>query len=131
MQWGESIAPYRNMANANPVPSALVLIRNRIAAAPGSRLTWAEIMRIALYEPGVGYYRQGVRRIGREGDFFTSVSAGPFFGRLLAEQARQVWVAMGRPVEFTLIEQGAHDGTLARDILVGSRELDPALAEAG
>ncbi|QIF05435.1 SAM-dependent methyltransferase [Roseimicrobium sp. ORNL1] len=87
-------------------------------------------MRIALYEPGVGYYRQGVRCIGREGDFFTSVSAGPLFGRLLAEQARQVWVSMGRPAEFTLIEQGAHDGTLARDILVGCRELDAALAEA-
>lgn len=118
------------MANANPVPSALVLIRNRIAAAPGGRLTWAEVMRIALYELGVGYYRQGVRRIGREGDFFTSVSAGPFFGRLLAAQARQVWVAMDQPVEFTLIEQGAHDGTLARDILTGCRDLDPVFAGA-
>ncbi|RBP37411.1 SAM-dependent MidA family methyltransferase [Roseimicrobium gellanilyticum] len=116
------------MANANPVPSAQVLIRNRIAAAAAGRLPWAEVMQIALYEPGMGYYRQGVRKIGREGDFYTSVSAGPLFGQLLAEQARQVWAAMGRPDEFTLIEQGAHDGTLARDVLVGCQELDPDFA---
>ena len=118
------------MANANPVPSALEQIRTRIAAAPAGRLPWAEVMRLALYEPGVGYYRQGVRRIGREGDFFTSVSAGPLFGRLLAEQARQVWVAMGHPAEFVLIEQGTHDATLAGDILSAAQDLDPAFAAA-
>ena len=118
------------MATANPVPNALEQIRARLAAAPSGRLPWAEVMRLALYEPGVGYYRQGVRRIGREGDFFTSVSAGPLFGRLLAEQARQVWVAMARPAEFVLIEQGAHDGTLAGDILSACQELDPGFAAA-
>jgi SAM-dependent MidA family methyltransferase len=118
------------MATANPVPNALEQIRTRIATAPEGRLPWVEVMRLALYEPGVGYYRQGVRRIGREGDFFTSVSAGPLFGRLLAEQARQVWVTMGRPAEFVLIEQGAHDATLASDILSACQELDPALAAA-
>lgn len=118
------------MANANPVPSAQVLIRERMAASPQGRLPWAEIMRIALYEPGIGYYRQGVRKIGREGDFYTSVSAGPLFGRLLAEQARQVWVAMGRPGEFTLMEQGAHDGTLARDLLDGCGSLETDFARA-
>jgi SAM-dependent MidA family methyltransferase len=118
------------MATANPVPSAPVVIRDRIAASPASRLPWAEVMRIALYEPGMGYYRRGVRKIGREGDFYTSVSAGPLFGRLLAEQARQVWSALGRPGEFTIIEQGAHDGTLARDVLDGCRELEAEFAEA-
>lgn len=118
------------MANANPLPTALELICTRLNAAPAGHLPWAEIMRLALYETGVGYYRQGVRRIGRGGDFFTSVSAGPLFGRLLAMQARQIWEAMGRPVQFTLIEQGAHDGTLAHDLLGGCRELDPALARA-
>lgn len=76
---------------------------------------------MALYEPGLGYYRSGLRSIGRRGDFFTSVSVGPLFGKLLAEFAHQTWCEAGRPDRFTIIEQGAHDGTLARDMLEGCR----------
>jgi SAM-dependent MidA family methyltransferase len=116
------------MANANLTLSDRV--RARLRAAPNQRLPWAEIMRMALYEPGLGYYRRGVRRIGRGGDFYTSVSVGPLFGRLLAEFAYQTWCEMGRPVRFTIIEQGAHDGTLARDVLEGCRETSPEFFEA-
>ena len=102
------------MANANlPLHE---LIRARIHAA-GGRLPWAQVMRLALYEPGLGYYRRGVRRIGRGGDFFTSVSVGPVFGELLAVFIAQVWRAMGEPKDFAIVEQGAHDGQLACDIL--------------
>ena len=118
------------MANANPSQTAADLVRDRIAASPRGRLPWAEVMRLALYEPGVGYYRRGVRRIGRGGDFYTSVSAGPLFGRLLAGFAQQVWEATGRPRSFSVIEQGAHDGTLAADILTACRTLDPAFSAA-
>lgn len=74
-------------------------------------------MEMALYHPQHGYYGPGPRRIGRNGDFFTSVSTGPLFGRLLALLARRVWEKLGCPADFTLIEQGAHDGQLAEDIL--------------
>ncbi|MFZ4763398.1 MAG: class I SAM-dependent methyltransferase [Roseimicrobium sp.] len=74
-------------------------------------------MRMALYEPGLGYYRRGVRRIGRGGDFFTSVIVGPLFGHLLAAYAHGLWTRLGKPPHFTVLEQGAHDGTLARDVL--------------
>lgn len=103
------------MANANTAES---IIRDRIHAAGGS-LTWAEVMQIALYEPGAGYYRRGVRRIGRQGDFYTSVSVGPVFGELLGHFVEQAWRAAGAPQDFAIIEQGAHDGTLASDILRG------------
>jgi SAM-dependent MidA family methyltransferase len=102
----------------------------RLRASSGGRLPWAEVMRMALYEPGLGYYRRGVRRIGRQGDFFTSVSVGPLFGKLLAEFAHQTWAAMGRPKAFTIIEQGAHDGALARDVLTGCRDTSAELFEA-
>jgi SAM-dependent MidA family methyltransferase len=111
------------MANANVTLSTV--LRDRLRTAPQSRLPWAEVMRLALYEPGLGYYRRGVRRIGRKGDFFTSVSVGPLFGRLLAEFAYQTWNRAGRPDRFTILEQGAHDGTLARDILEGCRGVSP------
>ena len=116
------------MANANPtLPD---LLRERLRAAPQQRLPWAEVMQMALYEPGFGYYRRGVRRIGRGGDFYTSVSVGPLFGALIAEFAHQEWQKLGKPDCFTLIEQGAHDGTLAHDVLQGCRAISEAFFAA-
>jgi SAM-dependent MidA family methyltransferase len=111
------------MANANLTLSDRV--RMLLHVCPKQRLPWADVMRMALYTPDLGYYRRGVRRIGRSGDFYTSVSVGPLFGRLLAEFAFQTWCDTGRPARFTIIEQGAHDGTLARDVLQGCRETSP------
>jgi SAM-dependent MidA family methyltransferase len=84
-------------------------------------------MELALYHSNFGYYtRIGKRpQTGRSGDFFTSVSVGPLFGRLLARQFFQMWQALGSPVPFGIAEQGAHDGQLACDILEWCR------AEAG
>jgi SAM-dependent MidA family methyltransferase len=85
-------------------------------------------MEMALYHPGLGYYAKsdGPSPIGRQGDFFTSVSAGPLFGRLLARQFLQMWQVLGNPNTFWIIEQGAHDGRLACDILEWSRAEAPA-----
>jgi len=76
-------------------------------------------MELALYCPGLGYYAktEGPSPVGRSGDFYTSVSVGPLFGRLLGRQFYQMWQLLGKPASFWLIEQGAHDGQLARDIL--------------
>jgi SAM-dependent MidA family methyltransferase len=75
-----------------------------------------EFMRHALYHPENGYYTKRPK-IGREGDFYTSVSVGPLFGRLLARQFWQMWHLLDKPEPFWIAEQGAHDGQLARDIL--------------
>jgi SAM-dependent MidA family methyltransferase len=74
-------------------------------------------MQIALYHPGHGYYGPGPRRIGRAGDFYTAVSVGPLYGRLLAKLAHQTWERLGSPPDFIIMEQAAHDGQLAQDIL--------------
>jgi len=77
-------------------------------------LTFAEFMDLALYHPQVGYYARATRRSGRAGDFYTSVDVGPLFGELLAEQFSE----MGRFVAgFDLVEAGAGDGRLSRDVL--------------
>src|SRR5258708_36297428 len=88
-------------------------------------ISFADFMAAALYDPEHGYYGSGRARIGRAGDFFTSVSVGPLFGRLLARQFAEMWEALGRPAPFTVAEQGAHDGTLALDLLGGLREFAP------
>jgi SAM-dependent MidA family methyltransferase len=93
------------------------IIRAEIRAAGPMRFD--RFMEMALYHPGSGYYAKtgGPSPIGRSGDFFTSVSAGPLFGRLLARQFFQMWRLLGNPNPFWIIEQGAHDGQLACDIL--------------
>jgi SAM-dependent MidA family methyltransferase len=76
-------------------------------------------MELALYDPAEGYYASGKAGVGRDGDFFTNISLGPVFGEILAAQFLELWETLGRPGDFTLVEQGANDGSLAEDILNG------------
>jgi len=76
-----------------------------------------EFMAVALYHPQGGYYASQNHRTGRRGDFFTSVSVGPVFGKLLAAQFVEMRQLLGEPADFTLVEQGANDGQLLADIL--------------
>ncbi|MEA5593372.1 class I SAM-dependent methyltransferase [Rivularia sp. UHCC 0363] len=92
-------------------------ITNRIVASPQQRVTFAEYMDLALYHPEYGYYSQHAEKLGKEGDFFTSVHLGADFGEMLAIQFMQMWEILGKPVPFSLIEMGAGQGHLAADIL--------------
>jgi SAM-dependent MidA family methyltransferase len=75
-------------------------------------------MELALYHPEAGYYARAARRSGRQGDFFTSVDVGPVFGELLSVQLAEMWHLLGAPRDgFDLVEAGAGDGRLSRDIL--------------
>lgn len=91
------------------------LIRERIQTH--GPITFREFMELALYHPEHGYYSSGRATIGRGGDFYTSVSVGPIFGRLLARQFAEMWHSLGEPADFTVVEQGAHGGDFARDVL--------------
>lgn len=81
-------------------------------------------MDLALYHPEHGYYTAGKNRIGQQGDFFTSVSVGPLFGRILARQF-QVWGVA------EVIEIGGHRGQLRADILAAAPELRYRVVEVG
>ncbi|HEV2841563.1 MAG TPA: SAM-dependent methyltransferase [Chthoniobacterales bacterium] len=82
-------------------------------------------MEQALYHPELGYYSSGNCEIGRRGDYFTNVSVGPLFGRLLAAQFAEMWESLGRPEDFVIVEQGAHQGDFARDVLEAVHERAP------
>ena len=88
-------------------------------------VTFEWFMEQALYHPELGYYSSGRCGIGRGGDYFTNVSVGPLFGRLLAAQFAEMWESMGRPDDFVIVEQGAHHGDFARDVLGAVRERAP------
>jgi SAM-dependent MidA family methyltransferase len=91
----------------------------------GGPMSFAAFMEAALYDPQQGYYASRLRRIGREGDFFTSVSVGALFGQLLARRFLAHHRDLGRPHRWRIIECGAHDGTLAADVLDAIATLDP------
>jgi SAM-dependent MidA family methyltransferase len=97
----------------------------RAAIAERGPVSFAWFMEQALYHPEFGYYSSGQGQIGRRGDYFTNVSVGPLFGRMLAGQFAEMWEIMDRPGDFTIVEQGAHHGDFAKDVLEAVRESSP------
>src|SRR3954467_11801091 len=104
------------------------LIREKIRVDGPQPFAW--FMEQALYHPQHGYYSSGRATIGRKGDYFTNVSVGPLFGRLLAAQFAEMWERMGRVYAFTIVEQGAHDGQFANDVLGAAQKDSPEFFEA-
>jgi SAM-dependent MidA family methyltransferase len=90
----------------------LTRLRERITAA-GGWIPFDEYMRIALYEPGLGYYSAGARKFGAGGDFTTAPEISPLFGQLLAVQCAQVLEETGGDI----LEPGAGTGALAVQLL--------------
>ena len=84
-------------------------IRRRISRH--GPITFAEYMARALYGAG-GYYT----RSGAGADYYTSPQVHPAFGALLAVQLFRFWRLLERPDPFFVIEPGAGDGLLGRDV---------------
>jgi SAM-dependent MidA family methyltransferase len=61
-------------------------------------MSLSRFMEHALYCPVYGYYEKEGDKIGRRGDYYTSVSAGSLFGELLACQFAE-WFEQGPGIE--------------------------------
>jgi SAM-dependent MidA family methyltransferase len=68
--------------------------------------------------------------LGAAGDFITAPEISQMFGELLGLWAVEVWVAMGRPNPFRLVELGPGRGTLMADALRAARLMPEFLAAA-
>jgi SAM-dependent MidA family methyltransferase len=110
-----------NTRNGNP--ALIKLIRAEIEKRGPVSFAW--FMEQALYHPEHGYYSSGRCAIGRHGDYFTNVSVGPLFGRLLTAQFAQMWERLGETENFVIVEQGAHHGDFARDVLESAAKCRP------
>jgi SAM-dependent MidA family methyltransferase len=94
-------------------------LRDRIISA-GGWISFDAYMQIALYEPGLGYYSAGARKLGAGGDFTTAPEISPLFGQCLATQC----AAVLRQIEGgDILEPGAGTGRLAVDLLRELAEL--------
>jgi SAM-dependent MidA family methyltransferase len=103
-------------------------IHDTIQARGPQPFAW--FMQRALYHPEHGYYSSGRGAIGRCGDYFTNVSVGPVFGQLLAAQFAEIWERLDKIDNFIIVEQGAHHGQFARDVLESARKSFPEFFEA-
>jgi SAM-dependent MidA family methyltransferase len=103
-------------------------IRETIRARGPQSFDW--FMQQALYHPEHGYYSSGRCAIGRKGDYFTNVSVGPLFGQLLAWQFSEIWERLSKMSDFVIVEQGAHDGQFALDVLEFVQKRLPKLFDA-
>ncbi len=104
-------------------------LREKIHArlAEEGRITFADFMDAALYDPAGGYYMSRENSIGLEGDYYTSGDLDPVFGRLLARQFREMSESLGGG-PFTLVEAGPGKGTVCRDVLKACIEEAPDFA---
>ncbi len=93
-------------------------------------LSFAAFMEAALYDPEFGYYMTAGPRIGREGDYYTSLDVHPIFAELVGRQVAQAAEAIA-PLRregdgaFTIVEMGAGKGLLAKHLLNAYRRDHP------
>ncbi|WP_006460956.1 class I SAM-dependent methyltransferase [Thiomicrospira aerophila] len=77
--------------------------------------SFANFMQMALYTPSLGYYANGLPKIGAGGDFTTAPEISPIFSKCLANQA---WQVLNQMNDGHILEFGAGRGTMAKDILL-------------
>jgi len=106
------------------------LVRERIERA-GGWIPFSEYMHAVLYEPGLGYYTAGSRKLGAEGDFVTAPELGDFLAQAIVTTALGYLV---RRPDARVLEIGAGTGALARETLarldaVGCAHVEYAIFE--
>jgi SAM-dependent MidA family methyltransferase len=89
------------------------LIRAEIAHA--GCISFHRFMELALYTPDLGYYMNGLRKFGPDGDFITAPEISPLFSRCVARQCAQILRACEQPV---VLEVGAGSGIMAAEVLL-------------
>jgi SAM-dependent MidA family methyltransferase len=79
-------------------------------------MPFRDFMEMALYHHELGYYTSSHKRIGTNGDYYTSPYLTSLFGEIIAKQLEEMWQLLGKK-EFTIVEYGAGQGLLCNDIL--------------
>lgn len=114
------------MSQVSSSPLQRLLIERISQQGP---LTFAEYMRMALYEPEYGYYTSGLERIGWSGDYFTSTDVSTLFANCLGRQLHQFWEKLKRPAPFHILEQGSGRDHLASGVRLWAGHEAPEFAE--
>ncbi|GGZ89631.1 hypothetical protein GCM10007162_00330 [Ignatzschineria ureiclastica] len=90
-------------------------------------IPFSRFFELALYHPQYGYYTGPQAVFGREGDFITAPLISPFFSKSLAEQVIEVSQHLSE--NWQILEIGAGNGTMAKDLLLHLAEKDQLPAQ--
>jgi SAM-dependent MidA family methyltransferase len=88
-------------------------------------IPFSRYMELCLYDPELGYYSRSVEQFGKAGDFYTSSDIHAVFGRLLARQFNEMWLALDSPDRLEVVELGSGRGLFAQDALVWAENKFP------
>lgn len=84
----------------------------------GGPITFHDWMQSALYDEEHGYYcRKDLTRWGKNGDYRTSAETNVLFAATFARYFAQLFVELGSPEIFTVVEPGAGAGQFAAQVL--------------
>jgi SAM-dependent MidA family methyltransferase len=78
-------------------------------------VTMEHFMEVALYDPDCGYYMKQEKKIGREGDFYTSSSVSDIFGSVWAKIF--VKTITEHRLDPIIVEFGAGNGRFAQQVI--------------
>lgn len=96
--------------------SAFEMIKQQILQSPIKAISFEAFMTMALYSPEHGYYAKEKKKIGKEGDFYTSSSVHSVFGETLADF---IWERLEKieGMNKHIVEMGGGDGTLSEHVI--------------
>lgn len=101
-------------ADARVVSDALLEKLGQAIEQHGGCLPFDAYMDMALYQPGLGYYSNGLTPFGERGDFVTAPESGSLFARCLA---RSIAPVLQQVENGCVLELGAGSGAFARVLL--------------
>ena len=81
-------------------------------------ISFDRFMELALYHSKLGYYTKKNKRVGKGGDFITSVSIGKCYGTILARYFESIIEdRFYKEKQIVIVEFGAENGDLALDVM--------------
>ena len=81
-------------------------------------ISFDRFMELALYHSKLGYYTKKNKRVGKGGDFITSVSIGKCYGTILARYFKSIIEdRFYKEKQIVIVEFGAENGDLALDVM--------------
>jgi SAM-dependent MidA family methyltransferase len=90
-------------------------IRYQIRQSAEQAISFRDYMELCLYHPEFGYYTNTKEKVGKAGDFYTSVALGGLMGETLACYLASQTTVSKQPL--TLTEWGGGTGGLAQQLL--------------
>lgn len=94
------------------------LIKQELSQYPDNLMSFSTYMSRCLYEPVYGYYQIDKPKVGRQGDFYTSVQVGTIMAEMLMKHMRKRCAERGWEwSDVMLVEWGAGTGRLASQLL--------------